>query len=513
MQKHSKRLKRQRPLMPWTTLLLLVAASSAVRDLHASNRFPAASSTLKPGSAPQTSRVKTAVTAAIPKSAWDDLQVSILGVSLPNHEAIYENHPDASVIPASVNKVFTAYTALKKLSPTFEFKTTIFVDGVLQGDTLRGNLYIKGGGDPSLVSERMWMLVNDLVRSGIRSVTGDLLVDDSYFDKVNRPDTRPKYLKDQAYNAPIGSLSFNFNTTTIYVRPSPNIGSTPIVYIDPENSYVDIVNQAKTVKAGDRNSIVVSRTGFVKGDIGDTVLIRGSIPQDETELRFYRNIVNPSLYTAHMFKDFWERREFKLGGVVKEGAVPASARKILEFKSLPLWQVVWGMNKFSNNFVADQILKTVGAENWGVPGSLEKGITSLHDALTDIGIPKNAYQIMDGSGLTRDTRVSARQIVQVLTAGHEDMALSPEFMSSFGVAGEDGTLKSRFQHSRLRSLLRAKTGSLDGVTSLAGYCPSPEGEWIAFAILLNDNRRKHGRMTQWADAVASAICDFSRRKL
>ena len=108
--------------------------------------------------------------------------------------------------------------------------------------------------------------------------------------------------------------------------------------------------------------LLIVPVGVVKGRLraallGDTVLLRGSLPVNHRELRYYRNIVNPALYTAHMFRTFWERRGLVLKGNVREGRVPASARQILEFESLPLWQVVWGLNKFSNNFVGDQIMK------------------------------------------------------------------------------------------------------------------------------------------------------------
>jgi len=438
------------------------------------------------------------------------LDAGVVAYSLDKGELLYEKNGDLKLIPASVSKLFTAYAAMKKLKPTSTFKTTVYTTGPIQEGKLAGDLYLKGGGDPSFVSERLWMMVNDLIRTGIRTVTGNLIADSSYFDTEINPESRPKYLKDQAYNAPIGALSFNFNTTTIYVKPADRIGEPPVVFTDPENSYIEVVNQAKTGNAGSKNSVVVSRTDFVKGDIGDTVLLRGTIPIDGKELRFYRNIVNPALYAAHIFKTFMEQRGLKVMGNAKEGQVPPGAKQIMEFESLPLWQIVWGMNKFSNNFVADQILKKLGAELWGAPGSLQKGVVGLEEALEDIGIPKKSYAIQDGSGLTRNTRVTARQILTVLTAAYRDFAIQPEFVASLGIAGEDGTLKNRFPGAMSHGSVRAKTGTLDGVTGLAGYVQSADGEMIAFAVILNDPRGKYGRMTAWADQIASALTKFSR---
>lgn len=461
----------------------------------------------------QAARFKRMIDGIIPPKVMKSLRVGICAATVVDGQSFYEHDADELVIPASTNKIFTAFTAMRKMKPTDTFSTRVYVTGSIKDGRLNGDLYLKGGGDPSLVSERMWMMVNEIIRSGIRTISGNLYADSSYFDQERTPETRPKYLKDQAYNAPIGALSFNFNTTTIFVRPGEIPGQPPIVYTDPENSYIDVVNQATTGKVDSNNTIVVSRTSFVKGDIGDTVLLRGSIPLDSREVHFYRNIVNPGLYTAHMFRTFWEQRGLKMDGNVLEGETPSKAKLILEFDSQPLWQIVWGMNKFSNNFVADQILKKVGAQVMGPPGTMAKGVQVMGDVLESIGIPRNSYSIHDGSGLTRDTKVTARQIVKVLLASHNDFSMAPEFISSLGVAGEDGTIRRRFGDSNLAGLLRAKTGTLDGVSALAGYAPSADGELIAFAIVLNDPKVRYGHMSGWADQIALALSKYSRKQL
>jgi serine-type D-Ala-D-Ala carboxypeptidase/endopeptidase (penicillin-binding protein 4) len=486
-------------------------ANSVAPASQESTEAKASQPSAPPAPSPSILQLKKAVDAVFPKGTLNKLEVGILAYSMDRNEILFELGADKLVIPASVSKLFTAYTALKKLKPTSNFETSLWIQGPVMDGRLAGDIFIKGGGDPSLVSERLWMLVNELTRAGIKKITGDIVVDDSFFDKERTPETRPSYLTDQAYNAPIGALSFNFNTTTIYVKPAESAGKPPIVYTDPENSYVDVVNQASTGREGSKNTIQVKRTEFVKGDIGDTVLLRGSVPLDHKEMRFYRNIVNPSLYAAHMFKNFWEQRGMRLDGKIREGAVPAKARQILNFESLPLWQVVWGMNKFSNNFVADQILKKVGAEVWGAPGTMDKGVKALQDALEDIGISPKSYTIIDGSGLTRKTRVTARQIVKVLSTAASDISIAPEFIASLGVGGEDGTLRNRFPSEITHSTIRGKTGSLDGVNALAGYMTSKDKENIAFAIILNDPGLRYGRMSGWVDKVALEFNKFSRK--
>ncbi len=455
-------------------------------------------------------QLKASIENIISTQKLKDLKAGIFVSSLKSGEVLYEQNADELLIPASVNKIFTAYASLKRLKPNFTFKTQIFTKGAIHNETLAGDLYLKGGGDPSLVSERMWMLVNDLKRSGIKKIMGNVIVDSSFYDSIRTPEARPKYLKDQAYNAPIGGLSFNFNTCTVYVKPGEKAGSPPLVYTDPENTYIDVVNQATTTKAGVNNTLAVNRTEYVKGDLGDTVLLRGGIPIDHSEVRFYKNIVNPALYAGHMLKTFMLQRGFKISGNVAEGTVPEGAKQILEFESQPLWMIIWGMNKFSNNFVADQTLKRLGAEVWGVPGTMDKGIAVMENMLEDIGIPKGFYKIVDGSGLTRETRVTARQVARVLQMGYQDFSTSPEFIASLGIGGEDGTMKRRALAIN-ESVIRAKTGSLDGVSSLAGYVTSADNELLVFVILLNDPKFKYGKMASWADQAAAVISKFKRK--
>jgi serine-type D-Ala-D-Ala carboxypeptidase/endopeptidase (penicillin-binding protein 4) len=464
----------------------------------------------KPTASEAQTQLKENIEAVISPKRLKDLKAGILVSSLQTGEVLYELNADELLIPASVNKVFTSYAALKKLKPNFTFKTQILIKGAVQNETLAGDLYVKGGGDPSLVSERLWMLVNDLMRSGIKKILGNIVVDSSFYDGIRTPEARPKYLKDQAYNAPIGGLSFNFNTCTVYVKPGEKVGSAPRVYTDPENTYIDVVNQATTSKAGSTHTLTVNRTEYVKGDLGDTVLLRGGIPLDHGEVRFYKNIVNPALYAGHMLKTFMTQRGFKISGNVIEGTTPPNAKQILEFDSQPLWQIIWGMNKFSNNFIADQTMKRLGAEVWGAPGTMEKGISALENVLEDIGIPKNFYKIVDGSGLTRETHVTARQISRVLQSAYRDFATSPEFVASLSIGGEDGTMKRRTLGVN-ESILRAKTGSLDGVSALAGYVTSADNELLVFAILLNDPQFKYGKMSSWADQVATAVSKFHRK--
>ena len=432
------------------------------------------------------------------------LEAAVSVRALFSGRMVYAFHDAQPLHPASVNKLFTSYAALKVLHPSFQFHTQIFAEGALKGGVLKGNLFVKGFGDPNLVSEQLWRLVNDLRRTGLKRVEGNLIVDSSFFGQSGTPETRPSYLRDQAYNSPIGALSFNFNTTSIFVLPGDTVGALPRVYVDPENPYVDVVNQAKTTAEG-VNHLHVSRLKYVPGDAGDTVLLRGTIPVSSPETVYYRNIVNPALYTGHMLTTFLSDRHITILGNVVEGTVPEHAQLLLDFKSRPLTQLVEDMNKFSNNFMADQLFFRVGAEIYSPPASLSKGQQAMIKVLTEAGLAASEFHIEDGSGLTRHTAVSARAITELLWRAHHDVTLGPEFEASLSLAQEDGTARKRFIGAEVAGKLRVKTGTMDGISALAGLCTNQAKETYLFSIVLNDRRQQWGNMRKWADKIVMAL--------
>ena len=147
----------------------------------------------------------------------------------------FELNGDKHFIPASITKLITAAAVLNAFGPNYKFHTQIFIDGDQDGTTLKGNIYLKGGGDPTFVSEKMWMLINDFTRLGIKKITGQIIVDESFFDSERFDPGREPDRNDRAYDAPIGALSFNWNSTTIYARPGAKVGDKALVSIDPEN--------------------------------------------------------------------------------------------------------------------------------------------------------------------------------------------------------------------------------------------------------------------------------------
>lgn len=440
----------------------------------------------------------------------DRTHLGVQVYSLSRQEVLFDLNPDAPLSPASSIKLLTALVALKRLGPDYTYKTEVYSDGVLdKGGVLRGNLYLKGGGDPSLVTERMYLLVAEVLRSGIKQINGSIVVDDWVFDQIKvNPNSIPTDT-DRAYNAPVGGLSFNYNTTTAHFRPGDEVGDKPKVYIEPDTGYISLLNQAHTAKANTGYKLVASR---VKGNAGDTILVRGSIPKGLGEQTTYFNIVSPQLYAGYALRYFLEMRGVKvLGREIRHDKVVPGARKIAVLESLPLREIVTLMNKFSNNFIAETLVKTLGKEIKGEPGTVEKGLEVVREEATRIGMNTSGFNIVSGSGLTRDNRVTAHQFIQLLNAAYLDFDVLPELLASMPIAGKDGTLKKRMKGTTAFGRLRAKTGSIDGVSSLVGMVQSRGGELLAFSVLMNDKTKDSGSMRPWQNYFGQALADFNRK--
>jgi D-alanyl-D-alanine carboxypeptidase/D-alanyl-D-alanine-endopeptidase (penicillin-binding protein 4) len=444
----------------------------------------------------------------------EKLKKTSMGVevySLSRQESLFKLNADLPLSPASTIKLLTAATALKKLGPDFVYKTQVYADGPIQNGVLKGNLFIKASGDPSLVTERMYLLVDDIMRTELRAVTGNIVVDDWTFDQVKIDPKRIDSDTDRAYNAPVGALNFNYNTTTIYYRPGEKAGDRPRVFVEPDTGYIKIVNKAKTGKRGSGYKIVASR---LKGDAGDTVLVKGSIPQGYGEMRSYFNITHPIVYAGQALKYMLAQRGIRVAGSeIKHAEVPPGAHLVATLDSLPLREIITLMNKFSNNFIAETLVKTLGREIKGVPGTMEKGLQVLTEEATKMGINQAGFNLVSGSGLTRDNRITASQFIALLNNVYLDFDILPELLSSMPIAGKDGTLRSRMKGTSAYGRLRGKTGTLDGVSTIVGVVQSRGGELLAFAVLMNDKSQGPGALKSWQNYFAQALADFNRKTL
>ena len=426
--------------------------------------------------------------------------------SLERNKTLYSVNSHRLFAPASNVKLLTTAMALKRLRPEYRFKTGLYATTPVGGETLRGDIFIKGFGDPNLVSEQMWLLVKELKNIPLRKVHGDIIADASFFDNNLRVKTWKKG-GVEAYNAPLGALSFNFNTVTVHINPGEKPGDRPVVVVDPNIEFIRVDNRARTVSKSKRSRLIVNRI-----DQGghNKITISGVVSVNHARETYYLNITRPAYYAASVFKDYLRQEGVEVTGKVRVGFVPEGAYEILSHSSMPLSLILRGLNKFSNNFVAEQILKTIGADIYGPPGTTLNGLRAMDEYMQSLKYKPEGFSILDGSGLSRQNRLSPDQIVSVFQDMYADLGVYPEFISALGVMGRDGNVLKRMNGHNSAERARVKTGTLNSVSALSGYFQSADGERFAFSILMNDLKCSNGQAKRLQDRIVREGLKFKR---
>lgn len=434
-------------------------------------------------------------------------QVGLRVADASTGRVLFDEGGEKPLIPASNVKLVLAAAALSALGPTYSYRTEILSDGPPSPTgILSGNLYLKGYGDPVLVSEHLWLLARGLMHLGISGIRKDLIADDSTMAQDPLPyEWNPEEMS-RAYAARPGALSLNFNAVQVMVEPARKRGAPPRIQLDPDSAHLVIDNQATTEPPGTGNPL---RIRIVPSDHREILQVRGSVSLGAGRVSIYRSVDQPALYTARVFAKFLKEAGISLRGVVRRGMAPPEALLLYTHRSKPLSLIIQDMNKWSNNFIAEQLLRTLGRELHGSPGTREKGLRVLQDYLGGIGIPADSYQLQDASGLSRNNRLSAAELVSVLEAALHNFPWQAEFMTSLGLLGMDGVVEHRFSASPARGLVRVKTGTLQGVAALSGYARSTEGKVLVFSLLWNGSSCSSGELDEVRARLAAILTEDS----
>lgn len=408
-----------------------------------------------------------------------------LGIHIQDdhRKVVFSLNEDKQFTPASILKLMTSAAALHTFMPQHQFTTEIYTDGSVKGSTLDGNIYIKGYGDPNFVSEKMYLLVNEFFRTGIKRITGNIIADDSYFDGERIDPERGENDEDRAYSSPVGALSFNWNSITIYVRPGSAVGKKAEVFLDTSSDFVVLKNQVTTKKKA--SGISIDRTSNGKQDV---FTVSGAIGVGDDEKVIYKSISNPPLFAGENLKLFLKYRDIEVQGKVVSGVVPKSAKLAASIVGDQLSQIVFSMNKFSNNYVAEMLTKAMGADGGKSQGTLAKGLVQIRKFLeNEVGLKSGQFVLSNPSGLSRNNQFTPKQFVDLLSYVLGQGRIAPEFLLSLPVAGVDGTLKERMKGTDAETWVRAKTGLLNGVAALAGFALKPTGGMAVFAFICNES--------------------------
>lgn len=450
-------------------------------------------------------RVAQAI-AAQPRLAPARVAVSV--IDLASGRELVAHDADRAMSLASTAKLLTSTAALALLGGGFRWRTAVYGAEPDERGAIAGDLYIKGRGDPMLGVADLRTLAADLAARGVRSVDR-LVIDGSYFDAAVEPPRFSDQPGETAYfRAPVASFGVARSAVTVVVVADP--GGAATVTLDPEpGDYVKLIDRGVA-------SVTRGRT-HLKVDVkphGDRLEIEvsGQIRWGEGSWEIRKRVDDPARFAGEIL-----RRELVDRGVkiktraIAAGPVPPAAKLLAAHDSATLAEVLRAMNKASDNYVAECVLKTLGAETKGTPGpaTWNDGRAALRGYLARIGMPPTGYRADNGSGLFDATEVSAKQITTLLAAAHKDYRVGPDLVASLPVGGVDGTLARRWHGRPAMGRVRAKTGTLDKVTTLAGYLAIDSEHPLGFAILVNDippGQRASARAA--ADDIIDAMAVF-----
>ena len=427
-------------------------------------------------------------------------RVGALVVDLGTGEVLEEHDAQRALVPASTAKLVTAAAALAEWGPAFRFETPVRASTALDSEgLLRGDLWIVGRGDPALVSEELWRLAEELRLLGLREVRGGIGVESTYFDSAQWNPDRGRG-DGRAYDAPVSALAANYSSFRIDVRPGSAVGEPLRISIAPDLPYFRLRGRGRTLAlAGGLEIRVAPRPD----GSGDAVSVRGSLrPADEAKT-YWRAVSRPALYAGVLLRAQLEAQGIRVGGGVRVGRAPERGPELLRFRGENLGRIVWKMNKYSNNFIAGGLTKSLGAARFGPPGSWSKGTRALAEYLERMVGTGPEERLVDGSGLSPRNGLSARVLVRVLREAATNFEWGPEFLASLPLGGLDGTLEDRVPLSGV--FLRAKTGHIRGVSALCGVVPRADGRRIGFAILVNGARASRAVVDGALDAFVGRL--------
>lgn len=428
---------------------------------------------------------------------------------------------DRPVNPASVMKLVTTYAALDLLGPQFTWHTRFWVDGPVSDGLLRGNLYVQGGGDPKFVMERITAALQQVQEAGIRVVHGDLVLDQSLFQLPAADPSAFDGERLRPYNATPEALLVNFKSVILQFEPSPAEGVARVTHEPPlAGVRVDATVPLAPGACGDWRTALAARF-----DSPDAIRFGGGFPSRCGPQTWPVAYVDPDHYAERALEGLWRAGGGLLTGAVRRGAVPPTARLLVNAPSLPLAEIVNDVNKFSNNVMAQQVFLTLGRVPVPAPSataqavqeltgtaSFERSRSRVRQWWSDRWGARPAAPLMDnGSGLSREERITADGLVALLRDAAAHPAVGPVLAQSLPVAGVDGTARRMGERGILQRALgnaRVKTGSLRDVAAVAGYVQARDGRAWAVAAIVNHPLAPQARPA--LDAVLEWVANQGR---
>ena len=431
-------------------------------------------------------------------------RVGIAVVDLESGETLLARQADRPMVPASNQKLLIAAGALLHWGPTHRFETRVLAETApdAQG-VVEGPLWIVGSGDPSLVSERLWKLAEELYVLGLREVRGGLAIDASYFDAHRtHPDWEP--LSDRAYHARTSAFAANYSSFRVDVASGRRAGAPALVAVAPNIDYFRVRSKAPTIARGGTPRLDLE---LLPDGSGELVRVSGAVRLGAKTKTYWRSVQLPERYAAAVLRAQLHALGIRVRGSDRFEPAPDGAVELLSYPGETIGEIVRKLNKFSNNFIAEQLLKSLGAEWSGGPGSWQAGTRALSDLLHARGLIDRGTIIADASGLSPRNRLSPASLVRVIRELSGDFDTGPEFLASLPLGGLDGTLEDRMVDGAVA--VRGKTGHLRHVASLSGLLSASNGRRLVFSVLVNGGRGGPEAMDDAIDSFVAGLADAS----
>lgn len=389
---------------------------------------------------------------------------------------------DQAMNPASVMKLLTTWTALETLGSAHVWQTEVWIRGDLAQGRLNGDLILKGGGDPRLTMENFWLLLRQIRGRGLSQIQGDLVLDRSLYAEVG---DNPEGFDDEPsnpYNVGPDALLVNFKAVRFSLLPQPE---QVRVLPEPWPEGVGLENRISLAPGPCGEwSDDLSVNWKKAADGSKTLVLSGHYAQACGEKIWNRALLSPPEFAYGLFRTYWRELGGSLSGGLRLAPVPGDARLLLSFNSPPLAEVIRDINKFSNNVMARQLFLNLAQADKSSGLTRQDGAAAVQRFLAARGLDFPELVLENGAGLSRRERISAAHLGQLLQAAWAS-PLAPEFVASLPIAGVDGTFKRRLLTTPAAGRAHLKSGTLNGVKTLAGYVRDGQGRLRIVIFLVN----------------------------
>lgn len=433
--------------------------------------------------------------------ALQGAQVSMMVRDADTGNTLYEHESQRRGVPASSLKLVTSAAAMAVLGPDYRFATELRSTGTVTAGVLNGNLYLRGTGDPTMAPADYRELAAALARSGVRTVRGDLLLDDTWFDDRRLGTEWANDDEGQPYAAQISALNIalddHYNVGSVRLTATARAGRRPSLAVEPATALVQWVDHG-----GSGPFRLEREHGSNRIDVSGT-LAPGAVQ------RRWSSIWEPTALVAEVMTQALTEQGIHVQGQTRLGVVtPPAAQVLAEHRSMPLAELIRPLLKQSNNGIAEVLLKSMGRQTANV-GTAQAGIAATSSFLVSQGIDPEQLRQFDGSGLSRRNLIASQTFTDVLLAAHRQ----PWFAAWYGampIAGtgdraSGGTLRNRLKGTAAQNNLHAKTGSMGAVSSLTGYLTNSRGRLLAFSMVSNNFLASEGRVKRLEDQVVRAL--------